>query len=56
MREQEQELVYKELADDDEMDIMEDRLNEEEAWEIAFEEGEKLASSGIWDEEEEEWE
>lgn len=56
MREQEQELVYKDLAEDDEIEVMEDRLNEEQAWEIAFEEGAKLASNEIWEEKEEEWE
>lgn len=41
---------------DDDGEMMEDRLNEGEAWEIAFEEGERLANQEMIDGwEDDEW-
>ena len=45
------------LEEEDEIEAMEDRLEGESPWEIAFEEGEKAATEEILDdwEEDDEW-
>lgn len=43
------------LVEEEDMDLMEDRLNESEAWELAFEKGERDASF-IEDFDEDDWE
>jgi len=41
--------IHDRWVDSEEIDLNEDRLNEEQPWEIAFEEGERMANKEMVD-------